>query len=211
MIRAVRRCALAAAFAGAPLLARAGERGPDATHGRIEGDVAVVVGAGASFGPRAPRALADARLRYLSTVGVFGTYEDAFGGDAAPRRVIAGGVELRPLFFARWLGGLSTGAPHVDLTLDSLALEIGVLALQPPTGPFSPSPGLQVGGALELPLLPRASGPLLALRGGLRFGDGALAGQVEGPTDRSVYFGLSLAWQHIMTAHVVDAFDRAPR
>jgi hypothetical protein len=190
-----------------------GDDGGDGTHGRIEGDVAVVGSLGATFGPRAPRASVDGRLRYLSTVGVFGTYEDGsvFGGDAIPRRVVVAGAELRPLFLARWLQGWSTGAPRVDLTIDSLALELGVVATQPESGPFSGRPGLQLGGALELPFFARATGPLLALRGGVRWGHAALAGQVDGPLDRAGYFALAVGWQQLFGAHVVDVGDRAPR
>ncbi len=205
-------CACICILFAAPAHAE-GDAGADGTHGRIDGDVAVVGSLGATFGPRAPRATLDGRLRYLSTVGLFGTYEDGplFGGGAVPRRAIVVGAELRPLFLARWLRGWSTGAPRVDLTIDSLALELGVVATQPESGPFGGRPGLQLGGALELPFFARASGPLLALRGGVRWGHAALAGQVDGPVDRAGYLALAVGWQHIFGAHVVDAGDRAPR
>ena len=76
----------------------------DASDGRIDGDLAVAVGAGATFGPRDPRAALDLRFRYLWTVGAFATYEDGplVGAAAEPRRVFATGLELRPLFIARW-------------------------------------------------------------------------------------------------------------
>src|SRR3954454_20003909 len=94
--------------------------GPDTSHGRIDGDLSASLGAGASFGPRGPRGAADLRLRYLWTAGLFATYEDGplFSSSAEPRRALATGIELRPLFLVRWLQGYDSGNAYVDLTLD---------------------------------------------------------------------------------------------
>lgn len=188
--------------------------GPDTSYGRVDGDFSASAGVGATFGPTAPRAAADLRLRYLSTAGIFATYEDGvlLGGASIPRRVLATGVELRPLFLARWLQGLETGRPRLDLTIDSFALELGAVFLEPPGRPFGSRPGLQAGVGLELPVLPRASGPLIGIHGGARWSDATLGGDsIAGPSDRSLYVLVTVAWQYVFPAHVVDLRDRAPR
>lgn len=185
----------------------------DSAHGRIEGDLAFVLGAGATVGPRAPRATADLRFRYLQTAGIFGTYEDGplVGADSEPRRAIATGVELRPLFIARWLRGWESGNPYVDLTIDSFGLELGAVFLQPEGAKLGARPGLQAGLGLEVPFFPRATGLFLGLHGGARWSDATLGGSpVTGPADRSLYLAITVSWQQIFGAHVVDLGDRAP-
>lgn len=192
----------------------------DRTLGRIDGDLAIAAGLGAALGPREPRLLADARLRYLSTVGVYGTYEDAasFGLVSDPRRVVATGLELRPLFFARWLRGIQTNrlpgvlGPRFDLFVDSFALELGVAFQEPARdGRFRGVPGLEAGLGVEVPLFPSATGLFLGVRGKARFSDRALGGlPLDGPADRALVLGLTLGWQQVFRGHVVDAGDPAP-
>ncbi len=208
-----------AAIAGLAGSARAAEpaaspRGPDTTYGRIDGDVAVVAGLGVAIGPRDPRAALDARLRYLDSVGLFVTYEDGrlFGSGADPTRVLAGGLELRPLFIGRWLEGLELGEARPDLFLDSFGIELGGFLAQPSGGSFGQRPGFQVGLALELPVSGRASGLWLGLHGGLRWSDATLGGDdVRGPSDRAAYLAITVAWHQFFGAHVVDLRDTAPR
>jgi hypothetical protein len=186
----------------------------DTTFGRIEGDVGVVGGAGVAFGPRAPRAALDVRLRYLDTIGLFGTYEDAsiLGTTSEPRRVIATGVELRPLFLGRWLTGREIASGRLDLAIDSFGFELGAFFAQPTAGSFSSRPGVQLGLGLELPFFAKASGPWIGLHGGVRWSDAALGGTgSDSPLDRSLYFAVTLAWHQLFVTHVVDAGDRAPR
>lgn len=192
----------------------ADERGVDTSHGRIEGDVSASAAAGATLGPRGPRAAADLRLRYIWTAGVFATYEDGplFGSAAEPRRAFAAGVELRPLFLARWLQGWETGNGYVDLTIDSFALELGAVFLEPVGRSFGSKPGLQAGLGLTIPVLPHATGPVIGLHAGARWSDSALGGHtLEGPSDRSLYLQLTLGWQQVFGAHIVDLGDRPPR
>jgi hypothetical protein len=186
----------------------------DTSYGRIDGDLSASAGVGAVLGPRGPRAAADLRLRYLWTAGLFATYEDGplLGGATEPRRAFATGIELRPLFLVRWLQGLETGNGYVDLTIDSLGLELGAVFMEPVGRPFGSRPGLQAGVGLQLPLLPSATGPVLGVHGGARWSDAALAGrEVEGPTDRALYLLFTIEWQQAFGAHVVDLGDRAPR
>ena len=197
---------------GAAGAARADET--DTSYGRIEGDVSASLGLGTTLGPRAPRAAADLRLRYLWTAGVFATYEDGplLGSTSEPRRAFATGVELRPLFLVRWLQGLETGNAYVDLTIDSLGLELGAVFEEPVGRPFGSRPGLQAGVGLQLPMLPHATGPVIGVHGGARWSDAALAGRaIEGPSDRALYLLVTIAWQHAFKAHVVDLGDRELR
>lgn len=197
-----------------PSLARAAEvvpKGADASHGRFDGDVAVAMAGGVTLGPRAPRASGDLRVRYLSTAGIFSSYEDgALTGSrsAEPRRVLALGVELRPLFLARWAAGRELGIPHVDLLIDSFGLELGAFFAQPEGGRFGGSAGLQLGLGFEVPVVARASGPFLALHGGCRWSDTALSGgPLAGPADRSLYVLVAIGWQQLFGGHVVDLGD----
>ena len=81
-------------------------------------------------------------MRYLETAGLFLTYEDGaiFGNAAEPVRVLAGGLELRPLFLGRWLTGRELGNARLDLALDSLGLELGGFFAQPQAGSFGAAP-----------------------------------------------------------------------
>jgi hypothetical protein len=186
----------------------------DATYGRIEGDIGLVIGLGVTVGPDAPRGTVDLRARYLETAGLFVTYEEGriFGSGAEPVRVLSAGLEIRPLFLGRWLTGRELGNPRLDLALDSLGFELGGFFAQPQGEPFGERPGLQAGLGLELPLLARASGPWIGLHGGIRFSDNALGGgPTSDPADRAFFLSLTLAWHQITGAHLVDSFDRAPR
>jgi hypothetical protein len=200
---------LGPAEAGEPPSAR-----PDTTYGRIDGDVGLVAGLGVAVGPHDPRAAAELRVRYLEVAGLWGTYEDgALLKDAAePVRVLAGGIELRPLFLARWLKGREFGVPRLDLVVDSLALEIGGAFAQAVGGSFGDRPGLQVGLGLELPFLAQASGPWIGIHGGMRWSDAVLGGgPVLDSADRALFLSVTLSWHQIVGAHAVDVFDRAPR
>ena len=211
-MRYVLRSAVALALLVGTTRASAAHR-KDGAHGRVEGDLAVEAGVGASFGPRSPRGLADVRFRYLSMAGVFVTYEDGpmFGSRAEPKRALATGLELRPLFLAKWLTGRYSGNPYLDLAIDSIGLELGAVFLQPDGARFGAKPGLQAGLAFELPVFPSASGPFIAVHAGARWSDAALAGgPLAGPADRALYLNVVFAWQQVFGAHVVDMGDRGP-
>jgi hypothetical protein len=208
---AMRVVMCAASLAIAPG-ARAADR-KDGSHGRVEGDLAVEAGVGASFGPRSPRGAADLRFRYLSMTGLFVTYEDGplFGTRAEPRRALATGLELRPLFLAKWFTGRYSGNPYLDLAIDSIGLELGAVFLEPTGGRFGAKPGLQAGLAFELPVFPSATGPFIAVHGGVRWSDAALSGgPLAGPADRALYLNVIFAWQQVFGGHVADMGDRAP-
>jgi len=192
-----------------PIAAHAGDR-EDTAYDRIDGDLSVVVGLGATLAPRVPRPTAEIRLRYLDTIGAYCTYEDALGIDDDPRRVFSSGLELRPLFLARWLQGHELQIPRLDLAIDSFGLELGAFFAQPDGRGFGAKDGLQAGFGLELPLYPEANGPWVGLHVGGRWSDDLLqGGQVVTPSDRSAYLMITLQWHAFFGAHVVDAGDIA--
>src|SRR5215472_3702265 len=104
------------ACAGVAPDARADVDPVDASYGRIDGDVTLVGGAGVVVAPRGPRLGTELRVRYLETAGLFATYEDAafFGSDPEPRRALVTGLELHPLFLARYLTGRESRRAFLD-------------------------------------------------------------------------------------------------
>ena len=207
------RLSILAAISSA-LVATVAHAQGDTTYGRLDGDVGFVVGAGITVAPRAPRASFDLRLRYLDSVGVFATYEDAplIAQSSDPQRVIAVGAELRPLFLARWATGTEVHRDRLDLLIDSLGLELGVFFAQPAGGSFASRAGVQFGLGVELPILAQPSGPWIGVHGGVRWSEAAISGDsVTSPTDSGVFLSVTLAWHQLFLAHVVDVDDRAPR
>lgn len=201
----------ALALSGSARGADRSARAVDDSHGRFEGDLGIAGAAGMTVGPRGPRASADLRLRYLSTAGLFASYEDGslLGSDAEPRRVLAFGIELRPLFLTRWATERELGRPRLDLFIDSLAFELGAVFAQPEGARFGARPGLTTGLGLELPFFATASGPFLGVHGGVRWSEAALSGgPLDGPSDRALYLTLSVGWQQLFGGHVVDLGDR---
>jgi hypothetical protein len=193
--------------------ARADGGASEATYGRVAGDMTFVVAAGGAMASGGPRVEGELRVRYLESAGLFATYEDgSFAGSSAdPQRVLAGGLELRPLFLARWLKGHETSQPVLDLTIDSIGLELGATVVQPSGASFGARTGLEVGLGVEVPLGVEADGPWVGLHGGVRWSDEALAsGRVNGPSDREGYVALSIAWHKVVQTHVVDVSDGLP-
>lgn len=182
------------------------------TRGRIDGDLALVLGGGAVVASRAPRLECEVRIRYLDSAGVFVAYEDSAGFGSEPKRVISAGVELRPLFLGRWLEGLETDDARVDLFVDSFGLELGVAASQPSGAAFGSTRGLQIGFGLEVPILREATGPWVGIHAGARWNQDAVAmGIVQNVDDRALYVALTLAWHQIVGSHLVDLGDRLQR
>jgi hypothetical protein len=186
----------------------------DPSYGRIEGDVSVAVGAGGTIASGGPRVGGELRLRYLETVGLFGTYEDGplVGLSPDPSRVVTAGFELRPIFLYRWLDGYETRRARIDLTIDSVGLELGMVWAQPEGASFSSRPGVELGLGVEMPITLDASGLWLGFHTGVRWSDYTLAtAQASTSAEREFYLAVALAWHQMVVAHVVDVGDRAPR
>jgi hypothetical protein len=203
--------AAALVLTGAPALA---DGAVDPSYGRVQGDLTLVLGLGATIAEGGTRAEGELRIRYLESVGLFGAYEDGppVSSSSDPARVLVGGLEVRPLFLYRWLQGHETSRAWLDLAIDSFGLELGAVAMQPAGSPFGSQSGVQAGLGLEIPILGEATGLWLGVHGGLRWSDVALAtGTVSGSDDRSAFVSLTLAWHQVVVAHVVDVGDEAPR
>jgi hypothetical protein len=208
--------AWAAAAAGAALLAApASAWGADGLYGRFDGDLELQASAGAAFAQGGPSLAASVAALYLSTVGVYAHYTDALGsGGPLVARSIATGVHIAPLFLARYAINAEHGPAHLDLLVDSLALEVGTFWDQPRGGPWASRPGLELAVGLAFPILGRATGPYVGFRAALRWRDADLTGGPGGGDsvlDRGALLSLTLGWHHVVLTHLVDAGDGLPR
>ncbi|MBI4953704.1 MAG: hypothetical protein HY908_16890 [Myxococcales bacterium] len=187
--------------------ARAARGADDGLYGRFDGDLMLSAEAGPTESFPGEALSVRLGLHYLATAGVFAAYDESFGLAAQPVwRAFAGGVELRPLFLARFATDFEHGPALLDLFADSFALALGGYLAQLPTSACEPpvrclDTGLVAAASIELPLLPQIDGPFLALRTSLRWSEQehvALDGML----------GLTLGWHGIVPTHLVDASDR---
>lgn len=186
----------------------------DPSYGRVQGDITLAVGVGATVAEGGPRGEAELRARYLETVGLFGAYEDGplFGASPEPRRAVVGGLEVRPLFLYRWLQGKETQHAWLDLTVDSFGIELGIVGEQPAGTSFASEAALEFGLAFEVPVFGTDTGPWIGVHGGMRWSEAALAsGDPRSSDDRGAFVTLTLAWHQVVVAHLVDVGDEAPR
>jgi hypothetical protein len=180
----------------------------DTSYGRLDGDSAFVVEAGAAFDVRGVRGAIDVRYRYLQSAGIFLGYEEGFGGGAEPLRLALAGFELRPLFLGRFLKGMEIGWPRLDLLIDSIGFEVGAFVAQPAFGNFGSSAGLSFGLGAEFPLLPQATTPFIAVRAALRWSREALSAADSTTVDvRAFVVTVTFGFQGIFGGHVVDVGD----
>ncbi len=118
----------------------------DGAYGRLQGDTTVSAGLGAGVATAVQQVYcADFRARYLDSAGLVLSPEWRPEGEAG----LATAVELRPLFLGRFLTNQYTGRSWVDLTLDSIGLELGTWI-----GPLSEHTGvaLLAGAGIDMPL-----------------------------------------------------------
>jgi hypothetical protein len=209
------RRALAPLSLAAALLAAAPARAEgDGVYGRLDGDLGLRLGAGVGFAAGGPGLAVEAGARYLSTAGMYVHYVDGLGSSGPRvRRSIAAGVDLAPIFLARYASNAEHGPAFFDLLLDSFAFGVGAFWDQQRMGPMASRPGVEISLAIAAPLVARASGPYLSLRGALRWRDDDLNGHPGGVSaiDRGAVLSLTLGWHHVVRAHLVDAGDGALR
>lgn len=170
----------------------------DESYGRIDGDLTIAAGPFAAFGARAPRFGVDLLLRYASTAGMYGSFEDALGSnDPIPRRVFAGGFEIRPLFLARWLTEREFGKRRLDLTVDSLALSVGTFVAHDKE--FLAPPGLEARVEISTPFFASPEGPWLAARVTGRWSHDTLSGSSpQTPQDRALMVSVIVRWEQLV-------------
>ncbi|APR79411.1 Hypothetical protein A7982_04758 [Minicystis rosea] len=203
----------ALALAAALLSPKEARADGDGVYGRLEGDLGLRLGAGAALSAGGPMLAVEAGFRYLCTAGLFVHYTDAVGTNG-PRiqRSIAGGIEIAPLFLARYLTNLQSGKPYLDLFVDSFAFGLGAFWDEPRMGSWPTKPGVELSLGFAFPILPRASGPYLGVRGALRWRDGDLTGNHGGPDiiERGALLSITLGWQQLVSTHLVDSGDGRP-
>lgn len=206
-----------AATAMTPVLACADSRserppqleGVDTSYGRIDGDFVLSLSSGVAVAARSPRGAIDARARFLDVAGLFVTYEDALGGPSEPRRVLSIGADLRLVYLARWVQGWHWGKPYADLLLDSFSIELGAAWMQPQSVSNWSRTQLHFALGLELPILPRATGPWIGFRAGLRWSDDALATtRAESPLDRAGFMMFTIGWHQVVSTGLVGGYSR---
>lgn len=138
----------------------------DGVYGRFDGDLTLTVGVGAELSDGARGALTGRALYYHSLGLVLG-YADSFGAEAELSRVGSAAIEIRPLFLPRWALDRELGRPLLDLTLDSLALDVGVFVGERKRDGRTES-GLELAAGFGIPLFARGRGLWLEGRGFLR-------------------------------------------
>lgn len=212
--RAGRACAglaLGALLGSAPTSALAAD---DGVYGRFDGDVELHLGAGVAVAGGGPMLAAHLEALYLSTAGIYARYTDALGSEGpSVERSIAAGLALQPLFLGRYAKNMEQGPARLDLLLDSIAIDVGAFWHAPKDMPFETYPGLEVGLGLSLPILAQADGPVVTVRGALRWraADLSAATATGDIIDRGAHLAITLAWHQIIRAHIVDAGDRLQR
>ncbi len=200
--------ALAAALAVLAAATPARADDDDGVYGRLDGDLELRAEAGAGFASGGPSFAAGVSALYLGTAGFYAHYTDALGMRGADvTRSIAAGLHLEPLFLARYASDLEHGPARLDLLIDSFGVEIGSFWSAPRGYGLAAEPGLELAATLAVPLLPRANGPFLALRGALRLRQDDAAAAI----DRAGLLSLTLSFRTILPVHFVDAGDRLAR
>jgi len=184
----------------------------DGAYGRFDGDLDLSIGAGAAFAHGGPTAAALARVMYLGTAGLYAAYTDAFGADRPVLRSASVGVGVRPLFLPRWGYDLEQGPATLDLALDALTLDFGVLLAKRPSDNADSGPGVEAALSTEVPLIGRATGPWIGLRGAIQWRAGELASRADLAPESTRFVGLiTLSWHAIVDCNIIDARDRALR
>ena len=212
-MRALVSLGMALALSAAALPSRAAEDEVDGVYGRFEGDLDLRLGAGVAVAKGGPQLAASVSALYMSTAGLYVHYTDALGSEGpAVIRSIAAGVALEPLFLGRYALDLEHGPPRLDLLLDSLSLQMGAFWDLPRDGVFARDPGFEFAVGFGFPILAQATGPVVGVRGALRFGAPALAGEANGNIiDKGALLSITLSWRHVLPVNIVDAGDRALR
>jgi hypothetical protein len=180
----------------------------DGVYGRFDGDLDVSIAGGSAWSREGLSGALLARVLFLETAGAYVSYADRFDSSGTgPRRSIAVGVTLRPLFVPRWGLDLEHGPAILDLTIDATALELGALWVADGSPGFSRPPGVELALGTEIPLAARIEGLWIGVRGALRWSDAELAGTNEtAPLKPSILF--TVAWHTLTGTHLVDAGDR---
>jgi hypothetical protein len=197
------------------------EENLDGAYGRLAGDIALGadVGASAELGDFEPGGSLAVRigLFYLYTVGITVQYNDRLGladaeDDGGMTRSVAPGVEIRPLFLGRFAQDLEHGPAYADLILDSFGIALGGYVAWPPPGDCAAAPGpcpdhgMELAVGAEVPFLPQALTPYVAVRAAMRWSLAGRTAAVDAPPPEAL-LTLTFGYRHLFTTHLVDVGD----
>jgi hypothetical protein len=143
----------------------------DGAYGRFDGDLELGLGAGAlvGFSRREASVAVRGSARWYQAAALYGQFAETLSEAPRIERRLGLGVELTPLFLIRWSQALETGPALLDLTVDSLALGLGVSFTTPHGRGFASRKALEGTLGFGVPLLGTAPGPWLELRASLVF------------------------------------------
>lgn len=214
-----RAASLAALLGAAVLSGTARADDTDGAYGRLDGDMLFIGSVGPALEAGGVVLETHVDLLYLQSVGPYVRYTEGFGQEELRiQRSVGAGLELRPLFLARYALDLEKGPAHLDLFADSFALIAGVFwadpgepgPRRPPPGEdgFDLEPGLELGLGLEVPLLPNGNGPFVGVQALARWPGSYLVGRSDaGFLDRGALLVFTLAWHQAFDAGLVDLRD----
>jgi hypothetical protein len=152
----------------------------DGIYGRFDGSFDLGVDVGAEVDGAGAGGAAQVSLHYLYMAGIYGSYADALGGEGVQSsRIVSFGVDLRPLFIARWTKNMERGPALLDLALDTISIGFGAYFRKPPGEDFADRRGIELSGGFGVPLAGSADGPWLGARGLLRWEDDGAAPPVR--------------------------------
>jgi hypothetical protein len=184
----------------------------DGVYGRFDGDLDLSIAAGAAVLWGGSGGAAVARALFLDTAGIYAAYNDAFGNaSSGPPRSFALGIGMRPLFLPRWGLDLDRGPAILDLTLDAITIDLGVLWSSDAQGRFTDRPGLELAIGTEVPLIGEAAGPWIGARGALRWRASELSGSPDPDPALGPAWFFTFAWHFIANVHLADLGDASVR
>ncbi|QQR90279.1 MAG: hypothetical protein IPJ88_00545 [Myxococcales bacterium] len=140
----------------------------DGLYGRLDGDFAYSIAAGAGLELNEEHrgfAVADLRLRYLDSIGLVAAAEMR----ASDEYHLISALDLRPLFLWRFFTNRSSQERYIDLWIDSFGLEIGTVTV---LSEGEAALGLVLGTGFDLPILLGKGSSGLFIRFGFRYQHG---------------------------------------
>ncbi len=145
----------------------------DGVYGRFAGDLefSFQLGAELDLARFAPRTALVGTAHYFSTAGIYASYRDSLRTELrdGELRIVSFGVDIRPLFLARWKDDLERGPEFFDLMLDSISLRLGAYWAEPDGDVFGKQRGFEASLGFGVPLSGASQGLWLRARGQLRW------------------------------------------
>ena len=138
----------------------------DGVYGRFDGDLSfrIATGLELDLSIPAPRPLLVGSLVAYQTLGVYASARKSIIKKDPERLVTSIGASISPLFLLRWGMNAASGRAFWDLTLDSLALNLGLQLSLPPGGTYGEDVGFEGGLEVGVPLMAKAEGLWLRTR-----------------------------------------------